>query len=270
MPSELLDRIAAEIHLKCPSRPTGDLCHCEQYADVVLTVPELKERLERLGEYENAICWNTSCLACSRTLDASIRDHERAEQAEAERDRLRARLTAVTVHANRAANSILPDTPAWTALADLRAAIYDPPAPEEAGQLVDWDLNGPATGRGRGSGAAGLAMQDTIHDHRHSPTRRRPMSTRAVSRGSWARLTDRQEAALTAAAIGVTQTVAARRYGISCRTLRRDQRAAMSRLGARTLTHAVALAANAGLLDQLHLTRRTLPSWPKRSEGGAE
>lgn len=36
----------------------------------------------RIADYENAINWNTSCLACSRTLDASIADYERAERAE--------------------------------------------------------------------------------------------------------------------------------------------------------------------------------------------
>ncbi len=48
---------------------------------------------------------------------------ERAEKAEAERDRLRARLTGVAIHANRLANCIWPDTPAWAALTDLRAAL---------------------------------------------------------------------------------------------------------------------------------------------------
>lgn len=37
---------------------------------------------ERVAEYENAANWGTSCLSCSRVLDSSIRDHERAEEAE--------------------------------------------------------------------------------------------------------------------------------------------------------------------------------------------
>ncbi|MGI8333450.1 hypothetical protein ACRYCC_26155 [Actinomadura scrupuli] len=46
-----------------------------------------------------------------------------ANEYEAERDRLRARLTGAAIHANRLANSIWPDTPAWAALTDLRAAL---------------------------------------------------------------------------------------------------------------------------------------------------
>lgn len=37
---------------------------------------------DRLAELEHAIDWQTSCTACARMLDASIHDHERAEQAE--------------------------------------------------------------------------------------------------------------------------------------------------------------------------------------------
>lgn len=43
----------------------------------------------RVAEYENAITWDTSCLACSATLDSSIKEHERAEKAEAAIERAR-------------------------------------------------------------------------------------------------------------------------------------------------------------------------------------
>lgn len=46
----------------------------------------------RIGEYENAITWGTSCLACTRVLDSAYRETVRAEQAEAERAQLQARL----------------------------------------------------------------------------------------------------------------------------------------------------------------------------------
>ena len=42
-----------------------------------------QEAEARLLELENALTWQTSCLACSRVLDSSIREHERAERAEA-------------------------------------------------------------------------------------------------------------------------------------------------------------------------------------------
>lgn len=40
----------------------------------------------RLAELENALAWQTSCTSCARGLDATIKETERAEQAEAERD----------------------------------------------------------------------------------------------------------------------------------------------------------------------------------------
>lgn len=43
----------------------------------------------RLAEQENAINWETSCLSCARILDSCHAETTRAEQAEAERDRLR-------------------------------------------------------------------------------------------------------------------------------------------------------------------------------------
>ncbi len=84
-----------------------------QIADAVMAVvqPEIERLRTQLAEAEEAI-----------PLYAAA-----AENAEAERDRLRARLTGVAIHANRLANCI---SPAWAALTDLRAAL-DQPAPEE-------------------------------------------------------------------------------------------------------------------------------------------
>lgn len=57
----------------------------------VLDAPdELVELRARLAEYENALNWQTSCLACSKVLDSSIADHDRAEQAEAIIERVKA------------------------------------------------------------------------------------------------------------------------------------------------------------------------------------
>ncbi len=58
-----------------------------------LVAAEERERAERaearLAELENAVTWETSCLSCSRVLDASAAERERAERAEAERDAAR-------------------------------------------------------------------------------------------------------------------------------------------------------------------------------------
>ncbi len=45
---------------------------------------DLRAVLAELLEYRNAITWETSCLACSRMLDACRATEERAERAEAE------------------------------------------------------------------------------------------------------------------------------------------------------------------------------------------
>lgn len=62
------------------------------WSDSTVTVasPTLAERVYgpggiagRLAGYENRITWNTTCQACARVLDSSIRETERAERAEA-------------------------------------------------------------------------------------------------------------------------------------------------------------------------------------------
>ncbi|MEU1071885.1 MULTISPECIES: HIT domain-containing protein [unclassified Streptomyces] len=52
------------------------------HADAALDA--LRPELAALTEYENTINWETTCVSCARMLDASHRDHERAEQAEAD------------------------------------------------------------------------------------------------------------------------------------------------------------------------------------------
>lgn len=76
-------------------------------------------------------------------------------------------------------------------------------------------------------------------------------------------LAPRERAALTAAASGLTSEAAARRMGMSPRTLRRAQREAANRLGVPTLIQALALAADAGLIDMTHVRDGTLPDWPE-------
>lgn len=49
-----------------------------------LVMAEVQPVLDRLAEYESAICWETTCLSCSRMLDACREADERAEKAEAE------------------------------------------------------------------------------------------------------------------------------------------------------------------------------------------
>lgn len=64
-------------------------------------------------------------------------------------------------------------------------------------------------------------------------------------------LTPRLRAVLIAAASGETAKETAFRLSRSPATIERQRRAATSRLGARTLPHAVALAARRGLLASL-------------------
>lgn len=55
-------------------------------------IAELEQENERLrktiAEYENCITWDVTCKQCARFLDESIKEHERAERAEAEVKRL--------------------------------------------------------------------------------------------------------------------------------------------------------------------------------------
>ncbi|MFG3488510.1 hypothetical protein [Streptomyces sp. NPDC047972] len=55
--------------------------HHHGEADAVLA--ELERELSAFVEYENAINWHTTCLACARVLDSCLRETERAERAEA-------------------------------------------------------------------------------------------------------------------------------------------------------------------------------------------
>jgi len=73
--------------------------NADSMADAILAqLPESAESAEvtrlkaQIADYENAICWNTSCFACAAVLDSSIREHERAEKAEDEVTRLKAEI----------------------------------------------------------------------------------------------------------------------------------------------------------------------------------
>lgn len=46
-------------------------------------VAERDALLIKVADYENCITWDTTCTNCAHLLDASIADHERAEQAHA-------------------------------------------------------------------------------------------------------------------------------------------------------------------------------------------
>jgi hypothetical protein len=50
---------------------------------------EIAKLTAKISDYENAINWNTTCFSCAAVLDSSIREHERAEKAEAENARLK-------------------------------------------------------------------------------------------------------------------------------------------------------------------------------------
>jgi hypothetical protein len=90
---------------------------------------ELKPELDRLAEYENRITWHTTCGSCARILDSSIldssiRETERAEQAEAAIERVRRLATLIRAGAPWTANH---DT-----LADHILAALDEPATTRA------------------------------------------------------------------------------------------------------------------------------------------
>src|SRR5439155_8616831 len=57
--------------------------------DVAVLTQERDAARTKLANYENAITWDTTCTSCAAVLDSSIRETERREQAEAERDRYR-------------------------------------------------------------------------------------------------------------------------------------------------------------------------------------
>lgn len=59
------------------------------YGEADAALAELERELSAFAEYENAINWMTTCLSCARVLDSSIRETERAEQAEAAIERVR-------------------------------------------------------------------------------------------------------------------------------------------------------------------------------------
>lgn len=61
------------------------------YADpeLVDARKEIEELRATVLDYENRITWETTCAGCARYLDVSVRDHERAEKAEAAIERVR-------------------------------------------------------------------------------------------------------------------------------------------------------------------------------------
>lgn len=67
----------------------------------------IAERDRRIADYENAISWNTSCTSCAAVLDSSIRDHDRAERAEAQLAAIRRGVSPATVLYAEAAASDL-------------------------------------------------------------------------------------------------------------------------------------------------------------------
>ena len=58
--------------------------------------------IERIGELNGAICWDTTCLNCSSLLDSNYDQYMRAEIAEAEVERLTAERDALAAQVARA------------------------------------------------------------------------------------------------------------------------------------------------------------------------
>lgn len=89
-------------------------------ADVVLAVPGLTDALARLAAYEMAITWNVSCTGCARLLDASITDHDRAEQAEDVAREILAEFSITAHPGDRKMSTWVPESriAAWRAVLD--------------------------------------------------------------------------------------------------------------------------------------------------------
>lgn len=138
--SDLREQIATEVH---HAKPLHDRCSGDdRIADAVMAVvqPEIDAKDAEIAELRAAVRpGNVELIrklvhSYSRLVTIERDDaRQRAEQAEAERDRLRARLTGVAIHAHRLANRIQPDMPAWAALTDLRAALDQPGDQEGTG-----------------------------------------------------------------------------------------------------------------------------------------
>lgn len=62
---------------------------------------EMETLRARLLDYENTLSWETSCLNCAAILDASVKETERAETAEAEVESLRERIASSERALNR-------------------------------------------------------------------------------------------------------------------------------------------------------------------------
>ena len=77
-----LDRLAAERGALLTALVRAGIVRADD------TPAEMLEHIAATGEQVNAITWGTACLSCARVLDGSIQETERAEKAEAERDRL--------------------------------------------------------------------------------------------------------------------------------------------------------------------------------------
>ena len=62
--------------------PEGRVEQDTATARTLITGALLAELGRRLGEYEDAITWNTTCISCARVLDSAYAETVRREQAE--------------------------------------------------------------------------------------------------------------------------------------------------------------------------------------------
>ena len=101
------DEVLSSRHDRHNYCATCALCRgeTETLVDAVLAV--VQPAMDRLAKYESAINWQASCLACSRVLDSSVAETERAEKAEAERDAALATLARVRRYAELMTDSVV-------------------------------------------------------------------------------------------------------------------------------------------------------------------
>lgn len=108
-----------------------------QLADV------LEAEVAKVREYENAICWDVTCLNCSKLLDRSYADYVRAAKAEARSkeltDRIEALAEELQKEAAKARNVKWPVANQWSFNPYQTQAVFKEDAAQRLRALVTSD-----------------------------------------------------------------------------------------------------------------------------------
>jgi hypothetical protein len=109
-------------------------CYCE-YDDCVhsLAAAEIKRLQALVDDYENSICWDTTCTNCAKLLDDNYDQYCEIERLRAERDDHKARLAVEAVTAPDADYDAMVDSlqarirDMWADTERMRALIGNKP-----------------------------------------------------------------------------------------------------------------------------------------------